>query len=130
MVDHNTLMRQFFVWYNTEETRRGYRPPGNWKWIIPPVNASTSPSYLNLNKMTEFTLKPAYLYAPGWKSYMKRLGNKLERIKSRKKVYNPFLNPYLMIFLGRMKNKSNRARCKVGGLLSLSLSLSLKKALS
>jgi nitric oxide synthase oxygenase domain/subunit len=57
MVDHHTLMRNFFNWYKKEEARRGYCP-GNWKWIITPVSPTASPCYLQLNKMTEYTLKP------------------------------------------------------------------------
>ena len=45
----------------------GLPAAGNWKWIIPPLAASTSPCYLGLNKMIEYTLKPALLYAPGFK---------------------------------------------------------------
>jgi hypothetical protein len=57
MVDHHTLMRNFFNWYKKEETRRGYCP-GNWKWIITPVSPTASPCYLQLNKMTEYKIKP------------------------------------------------------------------------
>lgn len=44
--------------------------PGNWKWIIPPVASSTNKCYLGLAKMKEYTLKPALLYAPGFKRYV------------------------------------------------------------
>ncbi len=43
--------------YEKEKARRGY-VPGNWKWIITPVSPTASRCYLELNKMTEFTLKP------------------------------------------------------------------------
>ncbi|KAG2450636.1 hypothetical protein HYH02_004476 [Chlamydomonas schloesseri] len=72
MVDHHTLMRNFWGWYNTEKSRRGY-VPGNWKWIIPPVSPTASRCYLELNHMTEYTIKPGYWYAPMWRSYLKRL---------------------------------------------------------
>jgi len=68
MVDHHTLIRNFVPFYEKELKTRGYCP-GNWKWIIPPQASATSPAYLGLNKMTEYTLRPAYLYAPGWKKY-------------------------------------------------------------
>ena len=34
MVDHHTLMQQFWEWHHKELATRGYSP-GNWKWIIP-----------------------------------------------------------------------------------------------
>lgn len=44
--------------YDKELSARGYAP-GNWKWIVPPLAASAnSTTYLQLNKMTEYTLKP------------------------------------------------------------------------
>lgn len=49
MVDHHTLMQQFWEWHHKELATRGYSP-GNWKWIIPPVAAHTSKCYLGLNK--------------------------------------------------------------------------------
>ncbi|KAG2438015.1 hypothetical protein HXX76_005629 [Chlamydomonas incerta] len=72
MVDHHTLMRNFWGWYNQEKERRGY-VPGNWKWIIPPVSPTASRCYLELAHMTEYTIKPNYWYAPMWRSYLKRL---------------------------------------------------------
>lgn len=33
------------------------------------VYRSLTKCYLGLNKMTEYTLLPAYLYAPGWRKY-------------------------------------------------------------
>lgn len=68
MVDHHTLMDGFWKWYHDELRNRGYCP-GNWKWIIPPQASSTSRCYLGLNKMTEYTLRPAYVVAPCWKAY-------------------------------------------------------------
>jgi hypothetical protein len=58
MVDHHTAAKSFADWYGSEMATRGYCP-GNWKWIIPPTASSTSSIYLGLNKMTEYTLKPA-----------------------------------------------------------------------
>lgn len=72
MVDHHTLMQNFFKWYNKEKDKQGFTP-GNWKWIITPVSPTASRCYLELNKMTEYTLKPGYWYAPGWKHYWKEL---------------------------------------------------------
>ena len=46
---------------------------GNWKWVIPPVNPTLSPCYMQLNKMTEYTLLPAYVYSPSYKDYSKML---------------------------------------------------------
>ncbi|KAL4440247.1 hypothetical protein ABPG75_003248 [Micractinium tetrahymenae] len=71
MVDHTTLMQQFWRWYNRELVRRGYSP-GNWKWIITPVSPTATKCYLQLNKMIEYTLKPGYWYAPGWRKYAQR----------------------------------------------------------
>ncbi|KXZ51520.1 hypothetical protein GPECTOR_12g483 [Gonium pectorale] len=72
MVDHHTLMKNFWGWYNKEKERRGYSP-GNWKWIIPPVSPTASRCYLELNHMTEYTIKPGYWYAPMWRKYLARL---------------------------------------------------------
>lgn len=58
IVDHHTAAKSFADWYGSEMATRGYCP-GNWKWIIPPTASSTSSIYLGLNKMTEYTLKPA-----------------------------------------------------------------------
>ena len=78
IVDHHTLLEQFFIWYSKEKQKRGY-VPGNWKWIIPPIAAHLTPSYLQLNKMTEYTLTPALFYAPGssvyYKEYLARTKN-------------------------------------------------------
>jgi hypothetical protein len=30
MVDHHTLMNNFFNWYHKENRLRGFLPPGNW----------------------------------------------------------------------------------------------------
>eukprot|EP00775_Hariotina_reticulata_P010070 gene10070-10225_t len=67
MVDHHTLMNNFFTWYHKESRLRGFCPPGNWKWIITPVSSTASRCYLELNKMTEYTLKPGYWIAPNWR---------------------------------------------------------------
>ena len=58
IADHHTCAESFAQWYADEMKDRGYAP-GNWKWIVPPTAASTSSIYLGLNKMTEYTLKPA-----------------------------------------------------------------------
>ncbi|KAI3435713.1 hypothetical protein D9Q98_001771 [Chlorella vulgaris] len=71
MVDHTTLMQQFWKWYNRELLRRGYSP-GNWKWIISPVSPTATKCYLHLNKMTEYTLKPGYWYGAGWRHHKAR----------------------------------------------------------
>lgn len=60
MVDHHTLMDNFYNWWHKEQRTRGYSP-GNWKWIITPMSASSNRCYLGLNKMTEYTLKPVRL---------------------------------------------------------------------
>ncbi|KAG2495439.1 hypothetical protein HYH03_006385 [Edaphochlamys debaryana] len=72
MVDHHTLMKNFWSWYHKETKARGWAPPGNWKWIIPPISPTASRCYLELAHMTEFTLKPGYWYAPLWRNYLKR----------------------------------------------------------
>ena len=46
---------------------------GNWKWVVPPINGFLSPCYMKLNKMTEYTVLPQYVYAPGFKAHAKRL---------------------------------------------------------
>lgn len=62
MVDHHACTEKFFAWYHSEMKTRGYCP-GNWKWIVPPAAPSSSPCYLGLNKMNEYTLKP--MVVPG-----------------------------------------------------------------
>lgn len=57
LVDHHTLMRNFFTWWNKEMAVRGFCP-GNWKWLITPLSPTTTDCYLGLNKMTEYTIKP------------------------------------------------------------------------
>jgi sulfite reductase alpha subunit-like flavoprotein/ankyrin repeat protein len=71
IVEHQTLLHQFWDWYNLELKSRGYCP-GNWKWIIPPFGASLSPCYLQLNKMTEYTLRPIYKPGLGYNHYLAR----------------------------------------------------------
>ncbi|GMH45883.1 hypothetical protein BSKO_13846 [Bryopsis sp. KO-2023] len=80
MVDHHTLINGFYQWYYKEKRERGYCP-GNWKWVIPPLAASTSPAYMKLNKMTEYTLKPVYKPAPGWRQYEKAVFGGLDKTK-------------------------------------------------
>ena len=46
---------------------------GNWKWVVPPINGFLSPCYMKLNKMTEYTVLPQYVYAPAFKVHAKRL---------------------------------------------------------
>ena len=58
IADHHTCAEAFAKWYAEELKTRGYAP-GNWKWIVPPTASSTSSIYLGLNKMTEYTIKPA-----------------------------------------------------------------------
>lgn len=74
IVSKHTLMREFVPWYRKELRTRGYCP-GNWKWIIPPLAASTSEAYLGLSKMTEYTLHPAVLPPRpcGWRNFNDQL---------------------------------------------------------
>mmetsp|Transcript_20336 Transcript_20336/g.40821 ORF Transcript_20336/g.40821 Transcript_20336/m.40821 type:complete len:248 (-) Transcript_20336:2058-2801(-) len=51
MVDHHTLINMFYDWYQNEIRTRKFCPV-NWKWVIPPMSASTSKAYLGLNKLT------------------------------------------------------------------------------
>ena len=97
MVDHHTLTQNFFEWYEEEVSNRGYAP-GNWKWIIPPMSASTSPCFQGLNKMTEYTLKPAYIRAPGWQKYWEWLGKPSHQTK--RNVVNLISNWAVMKMLG------------------------------
>ncbi|GAQ81306.1 nitric oxide synthase [Klebsormidium nitens] len=109
MTDHHTLMEQFWKWHHDEKAARGYTPT-NWKWIIPPVAASTSKCYLGLSKATEYTLQPAYIRSPKFKVYAREwFGGRFE--------YSPgaplrpaFLNPYVCRFLGRCKARVAAAR--------------------
>ncbi|KAK9824802.1 hypothetical protein WJX74_009932 [Apatococcus lobatus] len=113
MVDHHTLMQQFWIWHAEELKTRGYSP-GNWKWIIPPVAAHTSKCYLGLNKMTEYTLKPALFYAPGFKSYAKAwFGPTFARHEPSIKPIQ--LNPFFAKWVGRIKMRTSvqRPRCLV-----------------
>eukprot|EP00898_Chlorokybus_atmophyticus_P007291 jgi/Chlat1/7563/Chrsp63S00556 len=101
IVDHHTLMQQFWEWHNKEKQSRGYNP-GNWKWIISPVAASTSRCYLGLNKMTEYTLKPAYLYTPGFAKYAQQwFGDRWDL--SELPLRPVTTNPYVIKMLGRMQ---------------------------
>jgi len=71
MVDHHTAAASFAQWRDEELATRGYSP-GNWKWVLPPTAASTSSLYLGLNKMTEYTLKPALVGGTGLKTLLLR----------------------------------------------------------
>ena len=102
VVDHHTMLKGFWEWYNKEKASRGYCPgtpllrdsastrswpmercrsfindvskrAGNWKWVVPPINGFLSPCYMKLNRMTEYTVLPQYVYAPGFKAHVKRL---------------------------------------------------------
>ncbi|CAD7697898.1 unnamed protein product [Ostreobium quekettii] len=106
LIDHHTLLQNFYEWYHTELATRGYSP-GNWKWIISPMSSSTSPCYLGLNKMIEYTLKPAYTRAPGWVKYCGWLNKPL---RGDRQVVNLFANWALIRVLGRMKGKVNALR--------------------
>lgn len=55
----------FWDWYKSEMLSRKYCPV-NWKWVIPPVAASTNSAYLGLSKAQEYTLKPAYILGKGF----------------------------------------------------------------
>eukprot|EP00898_Chlorokybus_atmophyticus_P001881 jgi/Chlat1/2694/Chrsp180S02868 len=111
MVDHHTLMQQFWEWQSKERIQRGYCP-GNWKWIIPPVAASTSKCYLGLNKMTEYTLKPAYLYAPGFALYAKEFFG--PRWNLSDEPFKPAVaNPYVMKMLSRLRSHSTHVKPRI-----------------
>lgn len=71
IADHHTCAEAFADWYVEELKTRGYAP-GNWKWIVPPTASSTSSIYLGLNKMTEYTLKPALVGGMGLRSLLRR----------------------------------------------------------
>ena len=62
---HHSMISMFWDWCKDELRHRKYCPV-NWKWVIPPMSASTSDAYLGLNKAQEYTLKPAYLYGQGF----------------------------------------------------------------
>ena len=80
IVDHHTAAASFAQWHAEELKKRGYCP-GNWKWIIPPTASSTSSIYLGLNKMTEYTLKPALV------------GGMSAKVSSREPLPMAFLRP-------------------------------------
>ena len=71
IADHHTCAESFAQWYEDEKKSRGY-VPGNWKWILPPTAASTNQIYLGLNKMTEYTIKPALVGGMSTNSLVKR----------------------------------------------------------
>eukprot|EP00884_Botryococcus_braunii_P012045 jgi/Botrbrau1/20841/Bobra.0156s0066.1 len=73
IVDHHTLLHTFYKWYQKELKERGY-VTGNWKWIVPPMAGTQTACYYGLNQMVEYTLKPGYWRAPGWKKYLQHLG--------------------------------------------------------
>ena len=105
MVDHNMLMQHFWDWRKDELRMRGYSP-GNWKWIMPPVIAHTSPCYLGLNTMTEYTLKPALLCAPGYKRYAKAwFGASFDRHEPQMKAIQ--LNPFFARWVGRIRLRTS-----------------------
>lgn len=88
---------------------RGYTPT-NWKWIIPPVAASTSKCYLGLSKATEYTLQPAFIRSPKYKAYARKwFGRRFEYLQGRP-MRPAFLNPYVCLFLGRCKARVAAAR--------------------
>ena len=58
VAQHHQMLESFYKWYNQELNERGFCP-GNWKWIIPPFFGSYDEGYMKLNKMIEYTLKPA-----------------------------------------------------------------------
>jgi len=108
MVDHHTLIRGFDKWYSKEMQERGYCP-GNWKWIIPPVASATSPAYMGLNKMTEYTLKPMYYNAKSWKKLEKEYFGKRDGTIA-KKAFKIMLT--CTHFCGKMLAKVRPARTK------------------
>jgi nitric oxide synthase oxygenase domain/subunit/sulfite reductase alpha subunit-like flavoprotein len=71
ITDHHSMLESFYHWYYNELETRGYCP-GNWKWIIPPMGPSLNKCYLGLSKMTEYTLKPAYIAGPGWMKFRRQ----------------------------------------------------------
>ena len=71
IADHHTCAESFAQWYEDEKKTRGY-VPGNWKWILPPTSASTNTIYLGLNKMTEYTMKPALVNGMSTNALVKR----------------------------------------------------------
>ncbi|KAK9867318.1 hypothetical protein WJX84_004437 [Apatococcus fuscideae] len=96
---------QFWTWHAAELKTRGYSP-GNWKWIIPPLAAHTSKCYTGLNKMIEYTLKPALLYAPGFKEYARAwFGPSFDRHEPPMKP--ALLNPYVAKLVGRIKRPTS-----------------------
>jgi len=109
MVDHHTMIENFYDWYKDELRGRGYIP-GNWKWLIPPISSSQCRAYLNLNKMTEYTLKPAWILAAGWRSYEKEVYGKPDAALASKKLGATVL---AMFLAARLLRKARRARSRV-----------------
>lgn len=68
--NHHGMLHNFWNFYNTELKNRGYCT-GNWKWIIPPFFGSYTICHRGLNKMIEYTLKPALIQSVGWPSYLR-----------------------------------------------------------
>lgn len=77
-ISHHVMAAEFYKFYKNEMATRGYCP-GNWKWLTPCTVSSLYEGYLNLNTMTEYTLKPSIL--PGLKGHWRNFDDKLEIAK-------------------------------------------------
>lgn len=73
-ISHHVMAAEFYKFYKNEMATRGYCP-GNWKWLTPCTVSSLYEGYLNLNTMTEYTLKPSIL--PGLKGHWRNFDDKL-----------------------------------------------------
>jgi len=109
IVDHHTLIRGFYQWYKSEMKFRGYCP-GNWKWIIPPYASSQSQAYLALNKMTEYTLKPAFVYGMSWKACSEKCFGR-QSIQRRTRILR--VSALICLFIGKLKVSQRRVSPKI-----------------
>ncbi|CAJ1419388.1 unnamed protein product [Effrenium voratum] len=105
MVDHHTMLEAFWHWYREELRLRGWCP-GNWKWIIPPLAASSVKAYTGLSKMKEYTLKPMYIAGPGWRSFARELPEP-SPTKARKQLGAALFALYIC---GKIRRKLRKMR--------------------
>jgi nitric-oxide synthase len=65
VVDHHAVTRQF-VHHEEKERRLGRVTPADWSWVVPPISASTTPTFHR--QYQNVLLKPNFFYQPApWK---------------------------------------------------------------
>jgi nitric-oxide synthase, bacterial len=63
IVDHHTAPRQFIT-HVTREHHAGRPTPTDWAWVVPPISASTAPTYHRSFDPPNFTTTPNFTYQP------------------------------------------------------------------